>query len=543
MNRNTWVALPALLALLLAGCSSTPPPELTAEGLASTTRYGYGTSAASFVSYEECRYADVQVYAQDSSWKSGPGGPDHWTEASIFLYLVDTCSEWGWDVIVSAHGQAELRRNDFTMTGNLGRARLRTTIDVFDWMSGTTVPVEVDLTWRGVDEPWRWKERIHDDVGGLRTRYRHDSIGRSAEVTGMVDLGAFGHDVTMPGAGWMAQYRSASTTIGIRPGSPVIHYFDAYPDVIYPGGSTALEWWVSGAEPLALSIDQGVGDVSGLSSVHVAPTETTTYTLTATNRRGSDSARFTVYVVPPPEPDAYEPNDDPSLATPMGRAFYGDALTITPADVDWFTFTLDESTRVSIYLWGDFPFYPLAALFDGDLDLVASEVDWFDARLRPGRYYLAVTGYPDYGFTGNHGASGSYTLAFAVSTPTLPDPLEPNDDPAEAVPIVLDYSSIELTITPSDVDWFTFTLTEAATVVAGVEASSLGSSLDALMALFDAELLLIRANDDFYGLDPRIEEFLEPGTYYLAISGYPDFDLFGDHWQEGFYFLSVAALP
>jgi hypothetical protein len=29
-------------------------------------------------------------------------------------------------------------------------------------------------------------------------------------------------------------------------------------------------------------------------------------------------------------------------------------------------------------------------------------------------------------------------------------------------------------------------------------------------------------------------------VHYLAVSGYPDFDLDGDHWQNGFYYLTVV---
>jgi len=48
-----------------------------------------------------------------------------------------------------------------------------------------------------------------------------------------------------------------------------------------------------------LSIENGVGDVTTLSSVNVSPAQTTQYTLTATNGAGSTSARVTVTVSQP----------------------------------------------------------------------------------------------------------------------------------------------------------------------------------------------------------------------------------------------------
>ncbi|HZI10401.1 MAG TPA: hypothetical protein VE153_08380, partial [Myxococcus sp.] len=69
--------------------------------------------------------------------------------------------------------------------------------------------------------------------------------------------------------------------------------FEAAPPNIASGESAELSWEVTGAQDV--SIDSGVGEVSG-SSVQVRPTTTTTYTLTATNERGSTTANTTVTV-------------------------------------------------------------------------------------------------------------------------------------------------------------------------------------------------------------------------------------------------------
>jgi hypothetical protein len=79
--------------------------------------------------------------------------------------------------------------------------------------------------------------------------------------------------------------------------APAISGFAATPPSIAPGASTTLTWSVSGAT--GLSIDQGVGVVTGRTSLAVSPSATTTYTLTATNAAGSSSARATVTVVAP----------------------------------------------------------------------------------------------------------------------------------------------------------------------------------------------------------------------------------------------------
>lgn len=81
------------------------------------------------------------------------------------------------------------------------------------------------------------------------------------------------------------------------PGTPEIAWFLATPSTTVSGQASTLDWSVTGAT--SLSINQGVGTVSGL-SVNVSPTATTIYTLTATNSVGAVSADTTVTVVADP---------------------------------------------------------------------------------------------------------------------------------------------------------------------------------------------------------------------------------------------------
>jgi hypothetical protein len=141
-------------------------------------------------------------------------------------------------------------------------------------------------------------------------------------------------------------------------------------------------------------------------------------------------------------------------------------------------------------------------------------------------------------------APGTFQWRYFATTKPIdvpmpaPDHHEPNDDRSVATEIILDFHDPELTITPRDVDWFTFTLIEPATVVADV--SSFG--FDALLGLFDANGDLIEG-DEAGSSDPRIEADLDAGTYYLAVTGYPDGLFQGDHDQEGFYALTVEGTP
>jgi hypothetical protein len=76
--------------------------------------------------------------------------------------------------------------------------------------------------------------------------------------------------------------------------APQISSFTAQPAAIVTGESATLSWQVTGAT--TLTIDNGVGDVSGHTSAVVRPTADTTYTLTAKDGSLSSQATASVHV-------------------------------------------------------------------------------------------------------------------------------------------------------------------------------------------------------------------------------------------------------
>ena len=84
------------------------------------------------------------------------------------------------------------------------------------------------------------------------------------------------------------------TTVAVTPLPPTISAFTASPSPINQGQTSALSWTTSGAT--SLSIDNGVGSVTGLTTTNVTPAQTTTYTLTATNAGGSTTRQVTVTI-------------------------------------------------------------------------------------------------------------------------------------------------------------------------------------------------------------------------------------------------------
>ena len=99
--------------------------------------------------------------------------------------------------------------------------------------------------------------------------------------------------------------------------APVISYLKTSASPISPGQTATLSWSVSGAS--SVTIDNGVGNVSGITSQIVAPAATTTYRLTATNSTGATSATVTVAVnTAGPVPDTQAPTA-PSLTSATAK--------------------------------------------------------------------------------------------------------------------------------------------------------------------------------------------------------------------------------
>src|SRR5262249_32672552 len=102
------------------------------------------TADASFSSTSGCLLTDVFVFANDGRLHDppGPGTPSSVAEVNIFQF--DSCSGIQ---LMAAFGQASLAAADFQVARGLNSATLNTTVQVFDFISGNTVNVDLALNW------------------------------------------------------------------------------------------------------------------------------------------------------------------------------------------------------------------------------------------------------------------------------------------------------------------------------------------------------------------------------------------------------------
>jgi peptidoglycan-associated lipoprotein len=97
------------------------------------------------------------------------------------------------------------------------------------------------------------------------------------------------------------------------PVAPTVSQFTAEPSSIQRGQSSTLRWEVTGAVT-SVSINQGVGTVQSTGNSRVSPSDSTTYTLTATGPGGSTTSSATVNVSAPPPPPPPPPPSNPPVS-------------------------------------------------------------------------------------------------------------------------------------------------------------------------------------------------------------------------------------
>jgi hypothetical protein len=180
----------------------------------------------------------------------------------------------------------------------------------------------------GTVETYRWRSSIDGDL----------STKKSFETS---SLSAGEHTIYLKvqdnNGAWSEEAQAHVTVSGGAVERPVINSFGASPGSISPGGSSTLSWNVSGAT--TVSIDQGVGSVGLVGSTAVSPAATITYTLTASNAAGSNTAATQVIVSGAPPP---------LEGVPVVNYFVADPPAIAAGDSTTLSWDVSNATSVTI---------------------------------------------------------------------------------------------------------------------------------------------------------------------------------------------------
>ena len=139
---------------------------------------------ASFGTFDEtgCIETFVHVTAQDGRVQRD-GEPDVQSIATVHIEQVNHCTS---EFLVLAFGLAVLAPDEFIIDHQLNQAVLATTIFVDEFVTGMTVPVDVNVTWTGVGPTSTFKVHSHIKEPGFQFNRHAMGAFRNAQATGTV---------------------------------------------------------------------------------------------------------------------------------------------------------------------------------------------------------------------------------------------------------------------------------------------------------------------------------------------------------------------
>ena len=133
-----------------------------------------------------CVVTDVGVFSRDETLQNPPGSgnPSSW----VFLYIAqnDYCNGVQ---LVYAEGFTSIANADLQVSRRLDWATLATTVNVYDYASGTSYDVYVDLTWQGSGPQTRQSSHFHSHSPNCNINSRFNGTFRSAAASGSVSDG------------------------------------------------------------------------------------------------------------------------------------------------------------------------------------------------------------------------------------------------------------------------------------------------------------------------------------------------------------------
>jgi len=196
-----------IIALLLVGVMR-PAPVLAGD----IFKFSGKNANAFFFSQEgDCVATFVGVFANDGKFQSPPGPPGTGQFADIFIDRFDFCTETS---LISAFGSRMLDESQFSIDQKLNSASLNTSIEMFDFVSGTSFTVDVNLNWTGTGDLVRqsFSSKVQTPKCKFMERFRGSF--RSAEASGVVTDGVtnFTPDPTSDAS--LGQTSSGSLVIG-----------------------------------------------------------------------------------------------------------------------------------------------------------------------------------------------------------------------------------------------------------------------------------------------------------------------------------------
>jgi hypothetical protein len=248
------------------------------------------------------------------------------------------------------------------------------------------------------------------------------------------------------------------------------------------------------------------------------------------------SYQLSVTALPPLGPDAYEPDDGPTLASPITLDGSPQERSIHVAgDRDWVAITAQTPTGIVIATGGNCDLFMTLYDRNGTTTLVTDDDSGSGNNpaiaytlSEPGTYFAEVRH-----FNATDGTCDEYLFGGIMREPALPDAFEADDNANQAKPLPLDGSPQQRSFhVPDDDDWVSFPATAGDRVFLATEGSC-----DTYISVFGPDRrTLLREDDDAGGELNAALLFTarETGTHYARVRAFggaarpcPSYELYG----------------
>jgi hypothetical protein len=133
-----------------------------------------------------CIVTDAYVSAVDGRIKT-EGSPTADSTAWVGVSMYDSCTG---TLLSSASGSAVLASDALQIDPKLESATLNASIEAFDWLSGSPITLDVELTWTGSGEVTSSKYHQQYTSPGYRVHSRGDGSFRAASAVGSISNGS-----------------------------------------------------------------------------------------------------------------------------------------------------------------------------------------------------------------------------------------------------------------------------------------------------------------------------------------------------------------
>jgi hypothetical protein len=172
-----------LLIVVVAAGLATVAAGGASAATTTQTQFRGENAIAQLSQREGCVETNAFVFANNGRAKYSGDPTYRESFASVSIFAIDSCSL---SPLVSAVGAAALAPGEFVTQGRFGSASLHATVEAFDYLSGNTFPLRVDLEWSGRGDTIGTKYHTQSTGPGYRITTRFSGTWQQAEASGTV---------------------------------------------------------------------------------------------------------------------------------------------------------------------------------------------------------------------------------------------------------------------------------------------------------------------------------------------------------------------